>query len=161
MSIGSHILLDLEQSLSEHGFQQVTNTDGLTDIKLLLKRQTWNTNRAVVVVSPQEMPPDFNVYLKTLRNRVAFRCGFFPLLWGIGIQIVVVSPGALQSAIELSAHVARVDNQWAIVQSIFLADSSSQTFCSARTWGQFVTGKFQDAISVALSRHFKSSDKNA
>lgn len=146
---------DLTRALSDHGFRQVAETKGIPDATLLLKRQTWNTNRAVVVVSPSELPADIRGYLRALRRHVAFRCGFFPFFWPIGIQVVLVAPGLLESDIVPSQHVARVDNQWAIIQSLFLADPSSGSYRSARTWGQLVTGKFQDAISAALSCHFR------
>jgi hypothetical protein len=151
--VNNDFLSDLTQTLATHGFRRVADVSGIPNASLLLKRQTWNTNRAVVVVSPRQSPGDIRAYLRQVRNRVAFRCGFFPMLWGIGIQVVLVAPDVLQ--INASAHVARVDNQWAIIQSIFLVDPVSQTYDSARTWGQFVTGKFQDAIAAALSRHFE------
>jgi hypothetical protein len=145
-------LSDLTQTLAAHGFRRVADVSGIPNATLLLKRQTWNTNRAVIVVSPRQSPGDIGTYLRQVRNRVARRCGFFPFFWGIGIQVVLVAPDVLQ--INASAHVARVDNQWAIIQSIFLVDPLSHTYDSTRTWGQFVTGKFQDAIASALSRHF-------
>lgn len=144
--------------MAEHGFRQVTDTTSIPDATLLLKRQTWNTNRAIVVVRPAEIPADIDSYLRQVRKRVAFQCGFFPFFWGIGIQVVVVAQGISQRGIIPTEHVAKVDNQWAIVQSIFLVDPETSTFQAGRTWGQFVTGKFQDAIATALSRHFRSTD---
>ncbi|WP_395749351.1 hypothetical protein [Prosthecobacter sp.] len=145
---------DLIWTMGEHGFVQVADMAAIPDAILLLKRQSLNTNRAVVVVSPAEVPADFHAYLRQLRKRVAFRCRFFPLLWGIGIQVVVITPGISQSGIDPSQHVARFDNQWAIIQSLFLVDPAARTCQSARTWGQVVTGKFQDAILGVLSGRF-------
>jgi hypothetical protein len=48
-------------------------------------------------------------------------------------------------------RVVTLDNQRLIVQSIFAVHESRECFVSARTWGQFLTGKFQDAIEQALS----------
>ena len=148
--------LDLTRALADHGFCEVADTSGIPGVTLLLKRQSWNTNRAVVVVALDQAPTDMHAYLCELRRQVAFRCGFFPFFWGIGIQVVLVVPGLLQSGINPSLHVAQVDNQWAIIQSLFLADPMSQAFRSGRTWGQFVTGKFQDAISEVLAQSFDS-----
>jgi hypothetical protein len=153
--VNGDFIQDLMQTMAECGFRPVADTRNIPDAALLLKRQTWNTNRAVVVVSSDQPPADTAEYLRQLRRHVAFRCGFFPFFWGIGIQVVLVAPGLSQSGIEPSEHVARADNQWAIIQSLFLVDPASQSYRSGRTWGQFVTGKFQDAISTALSRHFK------
>ena len=161
--MNEELLPDLTRTMAEHGFRQVTDLKAIPDAALLLKRQTWNTNRAIVVVSPANPPSDTRGYLRQLRRHVAFRCGFFPFLWGIGIQVVIVSPGISQSGIDPSQHVARIDNQWSIVQSIFLADPVASSYRAGRTWAQFITGKFQDAISVTLSRHFQSNtdDRNA
>ncbi len=151
------LLSDLTQTMAEHGFGKVADTVAIPDAMLLLKRQTWNTNRAIIVVCPSQAPNDLPDYLRRLRKCVAFRCGFFPFFWGVGIQVVIVASGLSQSGIDPARHVARVDNQWAIVQSLFLADTTGHTYQTGRSWGQFVTGKFQDAIAVVLSRYFQAN----
>ncbi len=149
-------LLSLIQTMAVHGFREVAEaSNSIPDVELLLKRQTWNTNRAIVVVSLSEVPSDFAGYLRKLRTRVAFKCGFFPFFWGIGIQVILVAPGLAQSSLDPQKQVARVDNQWAIIQSLFLVDPSAQVFRSGRAWGQLVTGKFQNAIADVLSQYFK------
>jgi hypothetical protein len=158
--MNDEFLTDLSRTMAEYGFRSVPITAALSDVTLLLKRQTWNTNRAIVVACPAQIPPDIRVYLHQLRRQIAFKCGFFPVFWGIGIQVIVIAPGLSKSGIDPAQHIARVDNQWAIVQSIFLADSASRTYQSGRTWGQFVTGKFQDAVSEALSRHLHLESNN-
>ncbi|MDA3963490.1 MAG: hypothetical protein PF961_22120 [Planctomycetota bacterium] len=149
------LLPDLINTMNKHGFRQVADTATIPTATLLLKRQTWNTNRAIVVVSLDQTPDDFHDYLKQLRRSVAFKCRFFPYFWGIGIQAIIVAPGISNSDIVPSQHVAVIDNQWAIIQSIFLADPADNTYQTGRTWGQLVTGKFQDAISNSLSHHFE------
>ncbi len=148
---------DLITALVAHGFRQVSVRPGdVPDADLLLKRQTWNTNRAVLVAHLQAMPLDLRAHVRLLRRRVAFRCGFVPILWGIGIQLIIVVPGSLQSTVNPSDLVAQVDNQWAIIQSLFLVDPINRSYTSGRTWGQFVTGKFQDAIADVLSQNYRS-----
>ncbi len=66
-----------------------------------------------------------------------------------------MAPGLAQSGLDPKKYVAHVDNQWAIIQSIFLVDPSAKVYRSARTWGQFVTGKYQDSIDAALNQHFQ------
>ncbi|WP_395742025.1 hypothetical protein [Prosthecobacter sp.] len=153
--MNDELLSDLALTMTEHGFVRVDGIASIPDALLLLKRQTWNTNRAIVVVSPDEPPADFRAYLRQLRKRVAFKCGFFPLVWGIGIQVVIIGPGLAQRGIDPARHVARFDNQWAIIQNLFLADPAAGTCQAARTWGQYITGKFQDAISEVLSGYFQ------
>jgi hypothetical protein len=150
---------ELVTFMATHGFREVPLQPGsLTEIVLLLKRQTWNTNRAIVVVNFQTIPADFNNFMVRLRSEVARRCGYIPYFWGIGIQVVAVGSGFASSGISPENYVALVDNQWAIVQSVFLVDSTSRTYRSGRTWGQVITGKFQDAIDAVLSRYFRRID---
>lgn len=145
--------------MREHGFQSVANLANLPDVTLLLKRQTWNTNRAIVVTSPEQAPADLRGCMRQLRKRIALKSGFFPFFWGVGIQVVVIAPDISKRDINSARHVAGVDNQWAIIQSLYLVDSVERTHREARTWGQVVTGKFQDAISSTLSRHFRPNTK--
>ncbi len=149
-------LPSLIQMMAVDGFRKVAEaSNAIPNVELLLKRQTWNTNRAIVVVGLPGIPSDFASYLRELRRRVAIRCGFFPFFWPIGIQVILVVPGLAQSSLDPNKHVARIDNQWAIVQSLFLIDPSAHIYRSARTWGQFVTGKFQDAIEAVLRQYFQ------
>lgn len=147
------LLQDLADTMAGHGFRPV-RAGGIADATLLLKRQTWNSNRAIVVAAPAEPPADMRAYLRKLRRRVALRCGFVPLFWGIGIQVVLTAPGILQGGMDPARHVARVDNQWAIIQSVFLVDPVLRSWRGAQAWGQLLTGKFQSAMAQVLSRHF-------
>ena len=144
----------LRNSLSELRFREVADCSRtIPDAILLLKRQTWNSNRAVVVLSLPGPPSDLKSFLRVLRKQVAFRCKFFPFFWGIGIQVIIIAPGFAGAGLDVKAHVAKVDNQWSIVQSLFLVDLPHGSYRATRTWGQFLTGKFQDAISEALSEN--------
>ncbi|HEY4640321.1 MAG TPA: hypothetical protein VII75_03180 [Thermoanaerobaculia bacterium] len=145
----------LVAGLQQFGFQRVAIPVGreheFADTRLIMKRQTWNTNRAVVLTSLQSIPADFKEYLIVLRNRTAVLCKYIPVLWEIGIQVVVVAPGLADPA----KYVALVDNQWAIIQSVFLIDPLKAEYRWARTWGQVITGKFQDAIDRVLAEDFR------
>src|SRR4051812_26440050 len=151
----------LVAGLQQFGFQRVAIPAGreheFADTRLILKRQTWNTNRAVVLTSLQSIPADFKEYLIGLRNRTAVLCKYIPVLWGIGIQVVVVAPGLTDAGIDPAKYVALVDNQWAIIQSVFLIDPLKGEYRGERTWGQVITGKFQDAIERVLAEDFSPS----
>ena len=76
----------MQLSLSEFDFEIVQGYERkIPEGICLLKRQTWNTNRAICVVQLSETPSNINSYIKNLRTRVAFKVGFFPLLWGLGL----------------------------------------------------------------------------
>jgi len=136
--------------MATHGFRRVESK-----LALVLKRQNFNTNRAIAVVTLDAIPPDFPGFVRETRRIVAKQCGYIPFFWVIGIQLVIVAPGLLAAAIDPANYLAPIDEQWAIVQSLFFVDSESGRYRGARTWGQFVTGKWQDAIESVLSRHFQ------
>lgn len=156
------LLSELSDRLAAHGFRQVEAREKVpTNVLLLLKRQTFNTNRAVVVVRLNDVKADFGAYLKQLRSGVARECGFIPFFWGIGIQVVVLADDLGESRANPSQYLAVLDNQWAIIQSIFLVDVTRGEYYAARTWGQVITGKFQDAITSVLSQRFRLVDSAA
>jgi hypothetical protein len=141
----------LKLSLDEFGFKPVQGYEKkIPECTSLLKRQTLNTNRAICVVKLSEIPDDIDSYIKGLRTKVAFKIGFFPLLWGLGLQVVILCPGIINGSFSPNDYVAKIDNQWAIVQSVFFVDPQKNEFIEGRTWGQVVTGKFQDAIAREL-----------
>jgi hypothetical protein len=146
----------VQLSLREHGFKEVSGYDlKIPECVCLLKKQTLNINRAVCVVELSELPDELGVYIKNLRNKVAFTVGFVPLLWGLGLQVVIICPNINKVRRLPGDFVAKVDNQWAIVQSAFFVDPVSQTFTDGRTWGQFITGKYQESISKQLQASYE------
>ncbi len=91
----NELLVRIGQGLEGHGFRDVQiSQEKLPECVLLLKRQTLNTNRAVVVIELEELPAELVTYLKRIRGIVARKVRFFPLLWGVGIQVVLVCPGS-------------------------------------------------------------------
>lgn len=153
-SILDDVVRDLANALKTHGFKDIAAAGQMpAGIKLLLKRQNWNTNRAVVVASVPESLQEFGAHVRQLRDEVARQCGFIPVLWPIGIQVIISGAGTVE--VDPAPHLALVDNQWALIQSVFLVDPQRGEYREARTWGQYVTGKFQDAISRVLACHYR------
>lgn len=144
-------------SLSEHGFKIVEGYKfKIPECICLLKKQTFNMNRAVCVVQLDCAPKDIKAYVKHLRNRVALQVKFIPFFWGVGQQIIIICPNITNGDFPIMECVARIDNQWAIVQSIFFVDPNKKEFIACRTWGQYLTGKYQDAIGVKLESKYEN-----
>jgi hypothetical protein len=146
----------MELDLTDLGFKPVQNPGTVIPGCIhLSKRQTLNTNRAVCVVRLHTLPVDVDTYLEAVRNKVALKVGFLPLFWGLGLQVVLVCPGSTGLETRASDFVAKIDNQWAIIQSVFFVDPDRGEFIEARTWGQLVTGKFQDEIARQLATNYR------
>ena len=80
-------------ALTPHKFRHVESPTA----DLLMKRQNFNTNRAVVVVTAPSVPQDFGAWVRQVRDDAARRCRYIPVLWPIGIQLVAVAPGITTS----------------------------------------------------------------
>jgi len=146
----------MEIDLDSQGFKSVANpSDSIPDCVFLSKRQTLNSNRAICVIQLEQLPQDVHAYLKNIRTKTAFKVGFFPFLWGLGLQVVFICPGAISLKDFASSFVAKIDNQWAIIQSVYLVDPEKNEFISKRTWGQILTGKYQDVILKQLKGKYR------
>lgn len=119
------------------------------EIAAALVRKTWNTNRAVVVLHlPAGAEP--GPLSERIKLPLGKMLGYFPFFYGIGMQLVWLGYELGTPKGSLDAFVDRIDNQRAIVQSLFVVDLATGAVSSARTWGQVITGRFQDAIERVL-----------
>ena len=141
----------LEAALTPHGFWLLERKKG-SICSAIWKRQTIDTNRAVALVKISSVPVDLSSLLKEVKKEAAFRCGFFPFFYGLGTQVVFLVTGAQPEEEELGDYVDKIDNQWSIIQSIFVVHVDVGLVSSARTWGQLITGKYQDSIAAVLRR---------
>ena len=148
-------LQELEIRLRPSGFRLIPSKPN-TICKAILKRQTFNTNRAVAILEMDSLPDSLTELLPKIKKEAASRCGYFPLFYGLGTQVVIHVSGQPPNPMNLDPYVDKVDNQWSIIQSIFIFHSEVGLVSSARTWGQFVTGKYQDIIASVLKSEKES-----
>ncbi|PST65007.1 hypothetical protein [Shewanella algae] len=71
----------------------------------------------------------------------------------------IFCPKISEEALSPADYVAKLDNQWAIVQSVFLVDTVNKVFKEGRAWGQFLSSSYQDAISSELQAFYTKSDR--
>lgn len=142
------------QQLEPHGFVPRPVAPSVAGVEVLatLVRKTWNTNRGVAVLRlpAGQHPGPLSQQLKIPLGKAL---GYFPVFWGMGLQLVWLGAdiGPLQPG--LDGFVDKIDNQRSIIQSQFVVDLRQGTVAAARTWGQVVTGPFQDAIAAAIQRN--------
>lgn len=121
---------------------------GQPGLRALWVRRRLNTNRGVALLEAPE-GEDAATWARTQRWPAAKAGGFFPLLYTLGLQAVVLG-GRWDTRPALA--VDGVDNQWCVLQAIHLVDLESRTLESGATWGQVVSGPDQDALVEGLSR---------
>jgi hypothetical protein len=140
--------------LAPHGFRTVEPDEGGRSVGIAraFHRKTWNTNRgALLVVVPSLEATTMGARVESLRREGERLLG--SSWWSqLGLQLVFeVESSALPNASHLSSLVDAVNTQGVLVQSIFAIHTQSGARVEARTWGQLITGKFQDAIALALA----------
>lgn len=112
-------------------------------------RKTWNTNRAAVHLRAPESG-DLGELSQAVKMQLGEALGYVTFFYGIGLQLVWSGDAILGRASGLERAVDPIDNQRCIVQSIFAVDLEKARYAQARTWGQVITGKFQDQIERSI-----------
>lgn len=147
---------DLYRILEEHvaplGFKRAAVPDAIGGVPLSAAwvRKTWNTNRGIACI---RVPPGRGAgeTAQAIKIELGKALGYFPFFYGIGLQVVCLAPSIDGST---ASHVDAIDNQRSIIQSLFVVDLERGVYTSERTWGQVITGRFQDAIEASLKELF-------
>jgi len=146
----------VEEEIKEFGFSSVKTSKNenipINGTLFIWKRKTWNTNRGIVLMDVSE---GVNIDKKLIKNITAAMgksIGYFPFFYPLGLQIILYQKDACSARDLLSSLVDKYDTQTIVVQSIFAVDPIKSEYFAVRTWGQYITGKFQDAIAKALDK---------
>jgi hypothetical protein len=157
------LIATIEAALAPLGFRRHRRA-GMADLGVVAfwRRCTWNTNRAVAVVRRPEGDFDVRTFCRRIKWRLLWRTRFIPFLYEVGLQVIVVGDG-LEEVIDdprrLRGVVDMASNQFVVLQSVFVMDESAKRYSCARTWGQIITGQFQDAIANGIeAAGFKASE---
>ena len=150
--VDSGLVECLDASLGPYSFIRAGSTKQLDGIPRteLWRRKSWATNRAVALLAlpeGEDSPGRFAQQIKLPLGRIA---GYVTVLNPLGLQIVMTTHKAMDPGLRLSDFVDRVNNQRVVLQSIFLVNPREGSHISSRSWGQFFSGRFQNAIEQAI-----------
>jgi len=142
----------LDTSLAPHSFTRMKITKQSNEIPSseIWRRKSWATNRAVALLGLPEgenSPGKYAQQIKMLLGQIA---GYVTLLNPLGLQIVMTTNRTAEPHIRLGDFVDRIDNQRVVLQSIFLVNLVERSHISSRSWAQYFSGRFQDAIEKAI-----------
>jgi hypothetical protein len=148
----SKLIECLDTSLAPHSFAHVKLTKQVNGIPRseLWRRKSWATNRAVALLRLPEgenSPGKYAQQIKMLLGQIA---GYVILLNPLGLQIVMTTNETTEPGLRLGDFVDRVNNQRVVLQSIFLVNLLERTHISSRSWGQYFSARFQNAIEEAI-----------
>ncbi|HEV7860557.1 MAG TPA: hypothetical protein VGO91_18205 [Pyrinomonadaceae bacterium] len=153
----------LESELKPHHFQRLDealsalNLNNRATVRAMWKRKTWNTNRGVALLELKQGLDSLEAFVRPVRDPVGKAIGYFPVLYPLGLQLILAGEGIHQEQSGLSAVLSKIDNQTVVLQSIHVVDLNGMSSTSARTWGQVITGRYQDAIERGIQGFLQST----
>jgi hypothetical protein len=153
----------LDGELKPYNFQsmdEALSSLNLSDravARAIWKRKTWNTNRGVALLELKQGLDAPETFVKALRDPVGKAIGYLPVLYPLGLQLILAGEGIQQEQSGLSALLSKIDNQTVVLQSIHVVDLHNMTSAHARTWGQVITGRYQDAIEKGIQGFLQST----
>ena len=147
----------INSRFSELGFTSVKRSKFHPNAKCILKRKTFNINRSIAIFQFPELPSDLKTEIKKIRKYIAFQCGFIPFFHGLGIQLIIEAPGIVEKYENTLEFVDKIDNQWAIIQSVFFIDHKAELFSGGITWGQSVSKPYHKIIAESLNETYAQS----
>lgn len=145
---------EIDRRLGVHGFRhQLKPRLAESGVVSNWQLRTWNINRVVVLVDPVSPVNDLARFCQQLKWTVVRHTFFIPAFYEVGLQIVIAADGlkyVWERPSSTKGLVDRVSNQIVVLQSVFAVDTAHQKYRAIRTWGQVVTGRFQDAIEDGI-----------
>ncbi len=148
----------IDAQLKPHSFVKMEEVPHIAEIVVgaVWRRRTWCTNRGVAILSLVDTTRHPGEFAQGIKLPLGKAIGYFPFFYGLGLQLVVVGQHFLERARDLYSYVDKYDNQRVVLQSIHLVDTAAGKSLSVRTWGQVITGVFQDAVQIGIERFLKS-----
>ena len=141
------------EAVESRGFRRFTPAvDGLPWIAAW-KRKTWNTNRGIALLTaPADIASALD-YARSVKGPAGKAIGYLPVLYELGLQMVLVGPGLMAKAAGLKGALAKINSFTVILQSLHAVDPEAGVALSTRTWGQFVSGPWIDAIESGIAAY--------
>jgi hypothetical protein len=166
------LLESVDTELCPHGFRRHFR-DKMTELGCVAfwRRLTWNSNRAVAVLTLQDANTEIGPFCQQMKWKLLWQTFSIPAIYNLGLQIIVCRDHANppNTKYRIKGYVDKFDNQFVVLQSIFVVefgDSDLLTavattpgvnvpmknrYAATTTWGQWLTGRFQDSIAKAIA----------
>ena len=154
----SKLIECVEGELKPHSFQRMAETPKLpgVDVAAVWKRRNINMNRAVALLPFSDASYNPGAFAQSIKVPLGKAIGYIPVLNELGLQIIIAGPGLLAWSDDLSKFLDKINNQRVILQSLHIVDLTARDSASARTWGQAITGRYQDAIENGIKSFLRT-----
>lgn len=144
----------IEEEIIPYKFKKMDiNTKGLNiDGLKVWSLKNWNINRAIVLIPITDTRKNPGEFVLEIKNELGKMIGYIFFISSLGLQVVLIGENILLESRELLKYVDTFDNQRIVLQSIYLVDLKQQKAVCGRTWGQYISGKYQNAIAKGIDR---------
>jgi hypothetical protein len=156
--LDSRLIECVEGELKPHSFQRMMGIPELPGVSIaaVWKRRNINTNRAVALLQSAGAARNPGELAQSIKVPLGKAIGYIPFLNELGLQIIIAGPGLLTWSRNLDSFLDKINNQRVVLQSLHFVDLTAKASVSARTWGQFTTGRYQDAIETGIKTFLKT-----
>lgn len=147
----------IKEALAGFSFKQFNIEEPVEGVSpvIVWHFRNWNINRAVILLPYKGKDSGLPDFINKIKMILGKKIGYTFFLYPLGMQIIVAGENILDSGAQWKKCIDLFDTQTALIQSIFVVDFAAKKYDSARTWGQYVTGKYQDAIEKAVNEAIK------
>jgi hypothetical protein len=113
----------LQETVAVHSFKRIeTEQAGSVPIIAAWKRKTLNMNRGIALVRFNSQNAHPGEFAKTIKKSVGKSIGYVPVLYELGLQLVLVGRDVLDTSTGLDHFLDSKNTQTVILQSIHLID---------------------------------------
>lgn len=156
--LDSKLIECVEGELNRHSFQRMTETPNLPGVEIaaVWKRRNINMNRAVALLPFSDVGQSPGQFAQLIKVPLGKAIGYIPVLNELGLQMIIAGPELLAWSANLDSFLDKINNQRVILQSLHIVDLTARDSASARTWGQAITGRYQDAIEKGIKTFLRT-----
>ncbi|HKS39244.1 MAG TPA: hypothetical protein VJX74_01425 [Blastocatellia bacterium] len=156
--LDSKLIECVEEELKPHLFQRMAETPNLPGVNIaaVWKRRNFNTNRAVALLPFSDVGQSPGQFAQSIKVPLGKAIGYIPVLNELGLQMIIAGPELLAWSANLNGFLDKINNQRVILQSLHIVDLTARHSVSARTWGQVITGRYQDAIENGIKAFLRT-----
>lgn len=145
------LISNLSEEIDPHIYEKIILNEKLGfDEIVVWKRKSFNINSAIVLIKLDEKDNNevksLGKYSKSIKKELGKIIKFTPCFYELGLQIIYYGEDIIDLSYDLNKYVDKINTFTVILQSIHVIDIKNNKSKSVRTWGQIVTGKYQDMI---------------
>ncbi len=145
---------ELRDFLSEHKYTAIARPKKAPEVILLARRRGLLGGQSTFAVVETDESAVTLDEVKRLRKVLAFHLGFIPMLYELGINLVIAGPNVDLSS-DPRQYVAKVNTFWAMVQSVYLLNTTSLEGTWTSSWGQVVSGRIQERVAAKIAEGYQ------